>query len=210
MFDASAPYWSTIDDLHRGFVERLVERLPADGRVLDAACGPGRYFGLVLERGRSVVGVDHSGPHLAMAAERHPDVPTVQTDLQDLPFDDGFDGLLCIDAMEFVPPEDWSLVLERFRRALRRGGWLYLTIELVAEEALRGGHEAARRLGLPVVEGEAVWDLPDWYYHYYPGVERARAWLADAGFSIEDEVEGPWDEGYAYHHVLARLGRVAA
>jgi hypothetical protein len=31
------------------------------------------------------------------------------------------------------------------------------------------------------------------------------AWVADAGFAIEEEAEGPWhEEGYAYHHVLAR------
>lgn len=29
----------------------------------------------------------------------------------------------------------------------------------------------------------------------------------EAGFVIEEEVEGPWhEEGYAYHHVLARVG----
>jgi hypothetical protein len=37
-------------------------------------------------------------------------------------------------------------------------------------------------------------------------MERVRAWLSEAGFTIQWELEGPWDEGgYAYHHVLARL-----
>ena len=57
-------------------------------------------------------------------------VPTDQHDLQDLPYRDEFEGVLCVDAMEFIPPEEWPPVLERFHQALRPGGWLYLTVEL--------------------------------------------------------------------------------
>jgi hypothetical protein len=40
---------------------------------------------------------------------------------------------------------------------------------------------------------------------------QVRAWLAGAGFAVEQEAEGPWhQEGYAYHHVLARLAAPAA
>jgi hypothetical protein len=114
--------------------------------------------------------------------------------------------VLCVDAMEFVPPEDWPLVLERFRRALRSGGWLYLTVELAPAGRVRAANQAARRSGLPVVDGEVIWDEPDGYYHHYPSMQQVRAWLADAGFAIEEEAEGPWhDEGYAYHHLLARV-----
>jgi hypothetical protein len=57
-----------------------------------------------------------------------------------------------------------------------------------------------------VVDGEVIWDEPDGYYHHYPSMPRVRAWQADAGFALDEEAEGPWhQEGYAYHHVLARL-----
>jgi SAM-dependent methyltransferase len=203
--------WGVIGDTHRAFVERFLSMLPPDGRVLDAACGTGKYFGVVLESGRSLVGVDHSGGHLAVARSKFPQVPTERHDLQDLPYRDEFDGVMCVDAMEFVPPEDWPDVLARFRRALRPGGWLYLTVELAREARVREANEEARRSGLPVVEGEVMWHEPDAYYHHYPSVERVRAWLADVGFSIEGDAEGPWhEEGYAYHHVLARLKAPAA
>ena len=53
--------------------------------------------------------------------------------------------------------------------------------------------------------GEAIWGQPDGYYHYHPGIERVREWIAAAGFVIEHEKESPWvDDEYAYHHVLAR------
>jgi len=200
-FDAQ---WGQIEPTHQAFVERFLSRLPPDGRVLDAACGTGKYSPMVLASGRRLLGVDHAGALLASAAAKFPQVPTAKHDLQDLPYHHEFDGVLCVDAMEFVPPEDWPVVLERFRRALRPGGWLYLTVELAPADRVRAGNQAARRLGLPVVDGEVVWDGPDGYYHHYPSMRQVRVWLTAAGFVVEEEAEGPWHEGeYAYHHVLA-------
>jgi SAM-dependent methyltransferase len=202
VFDAQ---WGEIEPTHQGFVERFLSRLPPDGRVLDAACGTGKYFPMVLASGRPLVGVDHAGAYLANAAAKFPQVPTHKHDLQELPYQGEFDGVLCVDAMEFVAPEDWPVVLERFGRALRPGGWLYLTVELAPADRVRAANQRARRSGLPVVDGEVIWDEPDGYYHHYPAMRQVRAWLADAGFAIREEAEGPWHEGgYAYHHVLAR------
>ena len=200
-FDAQ---WGEIEPAHQAFVERFLSRLPPGGRVLDAACGTGKYFPMVLASGRQLLGVDHAGAYLAVAATKFPQVPTDKHDLQDLPYQGEFDGVLCVDAMEFVPPEDWPPVLERFHRALRSGGWLYLTVELARQEPVRAANQAARRSGLPVVDGEVIWEEPDGYYHHYPNMQQVRGWLADAGFAIQEEAEGPWDQGYAYHHVLAR------
>jgi SAM-dependent methyltransferase len=198
--------WGEIDETHRAFVERFLSRLPPRGGVLDAACGTGNYFPIVRASGRSLLGVDHSGASLATAAAKFPDVPTTKHDLQDLPYVEEFDGVMCVDAMEFVPPEDWPHIAERFRRALRPGGWLYLTIELAPEDQVRALNEEARRSGLPVVDGEVFWDEPDGYYHHHPTMPRVRAWITDSGFVIEEEEEGPWhEEGYAYHHLLAQL-----
>jgi SAM-dependent methyltransferase len=198
--------WGEIEPTHQVFVERFLSRLPPAGRVLDAACGTGKYFPMVLGHGRSLLGVDHAGAALAIAAAKFRQVPTERHDLQELPYRGEFDGVLCVDAMEFVPPEEWPAVLERFRRALRPGGWLYLTVERAPADRVRAANQAASRSGLPVVDGEVIWEGPDGYYHHYPAVEQVRAWLAAAGFDIDEEAEGPWhQEGYAHHHVLARL-----
>jgi SAM-dependent methyltransferase len=200
-FDA---LWGEIEPTHQAFIERFLSRLPPDGRVLDAACGTGKYFPMVLASGRRLLGVDHAGAYLAKAAAKFPQVPTDKHDLQELPYQSEFDGLMCVDAMECIPPEDWPVVLERFRRALRPGGWLYLTVELARQDRVRAGNQAARRSGLPVVDGEVVWGEPDAHYHHYPSMQQVRAWLADAGFAVDQEAEAPWhEEGYAYHHVLA-------
>jgi ubiquinone/menaquinone biosynthesis C-methylase UbiE len=187
-------------------VERFLSMLPPGGRVLDAACGTGKYFAMVLASGRSLLGADHSGAYLANAEAKFPEASTGKHDLQDLPYRDEFDGVMCVDAMEFVPPEDWPGILGRFRRAVRPGGWLYVTVELLPEDRMRELNEEARRSGLPVLGREVMWDQPDGYYHHYPTMEQVRAWVLDAGFVIQEETEGPWHgEGYAYHHVLARV-----
>jgi SAM-dependent methyltransferase len=146
-----------IEPTHHGFVERFLSRLPLGGRVLDAACGTGKYFPMVLAGGRLLLGVDHAGAALAIAAAKFRQVPTERHDLQELPYLGEFDGVLCVDAMEFVPPEDWPPVLERFGRALRSGGWLYLTVERAPGDRVRAANQAARRSGLPVVDGEVIW-----------------------------------------------------
>ena len=199
--------WGEIEDTHRAFVERFLSMLPLRATVLDAACGTGTYFPLVLASGRSVFGVDHSGACLATSAAKFADVPTAKCDLQDLPYVEEFYGVMCVDAMEFVPPEDWPAIMGRFRRALRRRGVLYLTIELAPADQVLALNEQARRSGVPVVDGEVFWDEPDGYYHHHPTMQRVRTWITDAGFAIQEEEEGPWhEEGYAYHHVLARSG----
>jgi SAM-dependent methyltransferase len=196
--------WGAIEPTHRSWVERFLSALPPGGRVLDAACGTGKYVGMVLESGRSVLCVDHTEGYLAEVGKKFPDATREKHDLQDLPYQDAFDGVMCVDAMEFMPPEDWPVVLDRFRRALHPDGWLYLSVEIVGEDDVRAATEEARATGLPVVEGEAIWRDPDPYYHYYPGMDRARSWIVEAGFAVEEDAEGPWDEDYAYHHVLAR------
>jgi SAM-dependent methyltransferase len=199
--------WGDIEDTHRSFVERFLSALPPGGRVLDAACGTGKYFGMVRDSGRSLLGVDHSGGHLARARAKFPDIRTEKHDLQDLPYGEDFDGVMCVDAMEMVPPEDWPVVLDRFCRALRPGGRLYLTVERVPDDKVRRLTEESRSSGYPLVEGEVIWPEDGNLYHYYPPMERVRSWLAEAGFAIEEDMEGPWDqeEDYAYHHILARL-----
>jgi len=116
--------------------------------------------------------------------------------LQEVPFTGAFDGIICIDAMEFVFPEDWPLVLANFHRALRINGHLYFTVEITSEEELRSAYIAGKQLGLPVVEGEFGHEGG---YHYYPSIEQVRKWTQEAQFDILVEAEED-----VYHHFLVR------
>ncbi|MEX0755448.1 MAG: class I SAM-dependent methyltransferase [Actinomycetota bacterium] len=110
---------------HRSFAARLIATVPADGSLLDAPCGTAPYATTVLEADRRYVGADQSAGMLDQARSKHPDVRFEQLGLQELAFDRDFDGAMCVDAMEHVPPEEWPLVVGNFHRAIRPRGYLY-------------------------------------------------------------------------------------
>ena len=191
--------YGEIGPTHRRFVADLLERCPPGGAVLDAACGTGKYFAMVLESGRRVVGTDQSTGMLARARARFPAVPLERVGFQELAFDAEFDAVMCIDAMENIPPEDWPRVVANLRRALRPGGHLYLTVEEVDDQELDAVFAQATALGLPVVRGEEAREG----YHYYPSRDQVAAWLEEAGLQVVAQEYSPGD-GYGYLHLLTR------
>ena len=52
---------------------------------------------------------------------------------RDGPNHEAFDGVICMDTVEHVFPEDWPLVLSNFHRALTPQGYLFFTVEIAAE-----------------------------------------------------------------------------
>jgi SAM-dependent methyltransferase len=189
-------------ELHRTFVDRLLATCPPGGIVLDAPCGTGQYFAQVAASGRRVVGADQSAGMLAQADARGIAERVEHVGLQELAFDAAFDGVMTIDAMENVPPEDWPTVVANLRGALRPGGHLYLTLEEIEEADVDEALRALSERGLPAVRGEVIeGDVAG--YHYYPGREQALAWLADAGFEPVAE-DADWRGDWGYRHLLLR------
>jgi SAM-dependent methyltransferase len=188
--------WGAIAPTHERFFKRFLDLCPPHGLILDAACGTGKYWPLILASGRSVLGIDQSRGMLACAQVKFPQVPVEQVGLQELCYREAFDGAACMDAMEFVFPEDWPLVLDNLHRALRPGGYLYFTVELAALEEIENDYAAGLRLGLPVVYGESA-HAPG--YHYYPRIDQVKQWVQRARFRLIDETAG--DE---YHHFLVQ------
>jgi len=192
--------WGTYaNDSHRAMLDRFLALCPPGGTILDAACGTGKYWPIVLASGRTVVGTDQSAGMLAQAQAKFPDTTIEKIGLQELRFAAAFEGIMCVDAMEFVFPEDWPLVLENFERALKPAVHLYFSVELADAAELQASLASARQQGFPVVEGE--WAHEDGY-HYYPPIDHVRTWLSTAGFEILEEAVG--DD---YHHFLARKTR---
>lgn len=179
--------WSDIDSTHREIIERLLESLPVTSRILDAACGTGKYWPLILGRGHRVLGTDQSRGMLERARAKFPDIPTERVALQELGFHEEFQAALCIDSIQMVPPEDWPRVLGNLRDALVPGGGLYLTLEVADAEDLEAAYSNGRAMGLPIVPGEVT---DHGGYHYHPSPDQVVAWLEGAGLSIDADVSG--------------------
>lgn len=226
LYDRISPqYWVTFglepNETHFKFLRKLLERIPKSGTVLSAGCGAGRYDGLLLEAGHSVVGIDQSAGMLERARQRFPAVRYEKMGLQDMDFGDAFVGAICIEALEHVAPEDWPGILSGFKKALKPAGVLYFTVDLAEKEELEAHYQRARDRGLPVEFGELVDEVDTALeqigtsghqvpanladravYHYYPALEQVRAWVAQAGFSIEEEGTGD-----GYQHFIVRNSR---
>jgi 2-polyprenyl-3-methyl-5-hydroxy-6-metoxy-1,4-benzoquinol methylase len=232
LYDHGAPaYWVkwglSLDPMHREFIEKFLGRLSVPSDILDAACGAGRFDGILYEAGHRVLGIDQSSGVLAKAQEHFPQehFPTlhyIKIGLQEMDFQTAFDGIICMDAMEHICPEDWPIILTNFHNALRQGGVLYITVDAQKLKEDSKAYERAKLMGLPVVFGEVVDELDSAFteamalealdlntlsyerldhtvYHYHPSMEQVRLWYGQAGLAIEEE--GSSDE---YVHVLAR------
>ena len=184
--------WGRIYPSHAAFVARLAGLIRPDGAVLDAACGTGKYWPALLAAGLRVTGVDQSAGMLAQAHRKHPEVASRVLALQDLAgLPDRFDGLLCVDALENVAPEDWPAVAAGFARVLRPHAPAYVTVEL-RDEPLPPPLDPRQ---LP---GEEL--LASGGYHYYPPRPFVRDRLTSAGFTITDEA----DADFYWHLLLTR------
>jgi len=181
---------------HLQFIQKFLDRLPQKSSILNAACGAGRYMEQLLEKGHTVIGIDQAAGMLARAKEFFPQAQYDKAGLQEMNFENAFDGVICMDAMENICPEDWTVVVGNFHRALKQGGSLYFTVEIADEAEVKAAFEEAKGQGLPVVYGEWV---NDEVYHYYPSLEQVREWVQQAGLSILEEGEGD-----GYHHFLMR------
>jgi 2-polyprenyl-3-methyl-5-hydroxy-6-metoxy-1,4-benzoquinol methylase len=234
LYDHEAPlYWVTwaIDDsdieIHREYLQRFLELVARPGDILSAACGAGRFDGILSVAGHRVLGIDQSAGMLAQAREHFPQetFPRLRYEkigLQEMDFHAAFDGAICMDAMEHICPEDYPGILCAFREALKPGGILYFTAETLETavedgEDLEKAYAKARAQRLPVVPGEVVDEMDSAYpqamsqlevpdevshnavYRFYPPLEQVRAWIKKGGLLILEE-----GHGSALHHFITR------
>jgi len=212
------------DETHIRHLREFLSRVPPHSVLLSAGCGTGLYDGMLLEAGHSVVGIDFSTGMLAQARKAFPEIRYEKMVMHEMDFRNEFDGIICIDALEHVFPEEWPPIVRGFREALKPGGMLYLTVDVSAADWLDKAYGQARSKGLPVVFGEVVAEVDDAFekvvavepgdasgdvmdkavYHYYPSVEQVREWLHQEAFTIESEGMGRW-----YRHFVVRMGQEA-
>jgi 2-polyprenyl-3-methyl-5-hydroxy-6-metoxy-1,4-benzoquinol methylase len=217
----STRYWVTwglvVEETHRAYLQKFLERISPGGIILSAACGAGRFDGRLLEAGHRVVGIDQSAGVLKLAKEHFPEVEYKKMALHEMDFREMFDGVICMDAMEHICPEDYPGILRGFQKALKPGGVLYFTADREEEPDfdLEIYFERGKAAGLPIVFGEvadeaafkqamgqmeASDELTDRaVYHYYPPLDKVREWIDQAGLVIEDE-----GAGSGFHHFVVR------
>lgn len=99
--------------------------------ILDAACGPGKYAEILIEKGAIVTGFDLSPKMINLAIERNKNKGTFFIhDLSEefsMIEDNSCDIVLCALALQYI--EDWTLTIKEFYRVLKSDGILVISIE---------------------------------------------------------------------------------
>jgi SAM-dependent methyltransferase len=176
--------WDDVSPSDRDMITRFLSSCPENPRVLDAACGRGKYWSLLVQAGAHIVGIDQEGDMLQRARAKFPDVPVQKVGLQEMSSIGQFDGAIVTDAMENVSPEDWPRVLANLARAVRPGGPVYLTVELPEKDP-------DEVYALALADGQALVEAGHFNgggYRYHPEPAQVRELTDAAGMVlIHDE-----------------------
>jgi SAM-dependent methyltransferase len=161
--------------LDRELLNRFAREVEGKGTVCDLGCGPGHLAGYLRARGlRDVIGLDLSPGMLEQARRLNPDIEFLQGDMRALDLPDGsLAGIAAFYSIIHNPKDGVTAVLRELRRVLKPGGVLLL--------AFHKGEQVIHRdelLGKPVTLDFAFF-MP----------EEMRAWLEEAGFSVEEVIE---------------------
>lgn len=120
-----APRYDTVFEraiLAEGRLTEVLRQSLTDRRVLDLACGNGRWLNRFHPS--SYVGVDLNGPMLEEARKRYPHATFVQADMTQVPLPDGsFEGVMSMfGAMGHLPLAGQKAMVHEAWRLLQPGG----------------------------------------------------------------------------------------
>ncbi len=169
---------------YQTWLDDLRAELPAGGAVLDLGCGSGLPVARDLTAaGFRVTGVDISDVQVQRARELVPAAEFIRADLASAEFGPAsFDAVVSFFALIHVPVDDQLPLLHRIAGWLRPGG---LFVATAGYWAWTGTEENWLGSGAPMTWSHA-------------GVGSYRAWLRDAGLSVErDEFVPEGDGGHS-------------
>jgi SAM-dependent methyltransferase len=171
-----------------GYVDKILEGLPPQAKVLDLGCGTGNPIAKhIVERDFRVVGVDQSKRLLEIASTVVPGAELIHADMLEIQFAEKFAAAVAWDSVFHVERKYHSAIYRKLSDSLEPGGRLLLSV---------GGSEAE--------DFSEMFGHTFFYSGYAPKV--ARQLLEAEGFEIEVwEVDDPSSRG----HIAVIARRVA-
>lgn len=171
-YDQNAPeYTEAIKNIvSMDQIKDFVERIPANGRILDAGCGGGRDCGVFENMGFMPVGLDLSQGMIAAAKKDHPDIEFIRSNFMEIPYPDNtFDGLWSHASIHHLGDVDSvKRSLNEFNRVLKKGSVIH-----IATQAQTGDKDAV------IVKDELA--EHNRFYRYFT-LEQLESLMAESGF----------------------------
>lgn len=126
-------YWErTKNILRSNNLDKMVQLLWPQAKVLDVGCGPGRDSAYLVSKGLDVTGIDYSTQMIAKAKELHGenDCLVFKTmDMMDFTFpDEEFDGVWASASLLHIPKKHIPSVLKGICRILKPKGILLVSV----------------------------------------------------------------------------------
>jgi SAM-dependent methyltransferase len=174
---------SAVEDQVERFLSALADAGHDGGaRILDVGCGPGWETATFAERGHDPVGIDVT-PAFLRAASEETDADLARMDMRELGIrTNAVDGAWACASFLHVPRSDAPGTLSEFRRVVRPGGALQVTVK--------------RGSGTVTADG---YDEDDREFVLYRTAE-IRDLVAGAGFSVgvveADDADGGDADGW--------------
>lgn len=157
-----------------GYVDKVLEDVPAGARVLDLGCGTGEpVASYMTQHGYRVVGVDESEAMLKHARTAVPAAEFIQSDMIDIQFTGTFAAAVAWDSIFHVDRKHHAAIFSKLSNALDPGGRLLLstgatgsegfTSEMYGHEFFYSGHTPEVTRGILEAAGFEIdlWELDD-------------------------------------------------
>jgi SAM-dependent methyltransferase len=173
-----------------GYVDKILEGLPPQAKVLDLGCGTGNPIAKhIVERGFRVVGIDQSNKLLKIAKTVVPEAELIHGDMVKMQFAEKFAAAVAWDSVFHVERKHHSAIYRNLADSLESGGRLLLSV---------GGSDAEDSAS---DESDAEGFTSEMFGHtfFYSGYapKVTRKLLEAEGFEIEVwEVDDPSSRGH--------------
>lgn len=121
-------YYENTVDLDMGkIMTHFIDLLPEDAAVLDLGCGSGRDSLFMIENGFDVTALDAS-KELCELAQIHIGQDVLNMKIQDIDFQDVFDGVWACSSLLHIPMKEIDDVLDKIIISLKKDGILYVSV----------------------------------------------------------------------------------
>lgn len=125
-------YAKTIEDKPQvESIELFLSFLPKQAKILDAGCAAGRDANIFKQKGYEVTGIDISEGLINQAKKHFPNLPFLQADFQNIPFQqNAFDGIWAHASLVHAESiQTTKHALSEFFRVLKMNGILYIFVK---------------------------------------------------------------------------------